>query len=144
MPLLSVGSLERAIFDAINEQRRKQNLLPLLWAEDLAVAARAHSTAMARRNFFAHDVPRGAAFSARMHPLMAGRSGIAENLFQSQGYADPVQTAVEGWLQSPGHRRNLLNPAYNETGVGAAVSEDKTLYFTQIFATRRWPAKAND
>jgi uncharacterized protein YkwD len=40
---------------------------------------------------------------------------------------------VEGWLESPGHRENLLDAAVRETGVGIAVDDDGALYFTQLF-----------
>ena len=59
---------------------------------------------------------------------------VAENLFEQRGCADAVQCAVDGWLNSPGHKRNLLNTKYTDTGIGIA-NKRGTVYYTQIFLT---------
>jgi uncharacterized protein YkwD len=62
------------------------------------------------------------------------RPSLAENLHRSFGYNDPAAVAVDGWLKSPGHRRNLLNPNFRLTGIGVARARDGTWYAAQIFA----------
>jgi uncharacterized protein YkwD len=60
-------------------------------------------------------------------------SAIGENIAFMKGFDNPVRTAVEKWLLSPGHKRNLLNPDWTETAIGLAVSPDGKYYFTQVF-----------
>ena len=55
----------------------------------------------------------------------------------SRGYGDPVETAVEAWLESPGHRRTMLTPAFTTTGVGVARDDEGTFYFTQLYMVPR-------
>ncbi|MDX1390541.1 MAG: CAP domain-containing protein, partial [Acidobacteriota bacterium] len=71
----------------------------------------------------------------RERALVAGItfSAIAENLLQSLGADDPVRNAVWQWMRSRGHRENILDPEFTETGVGIEVDEDGRLYFTQLF-----------
>ncbi len=55
--------------------------------------------------------------------------------------ADPNREILEGWLHSPVHRKNLLAPAFNQTGIGIAVAPGGTLYYTQLYTTRPRDAK---
>ena len=61
--------------------------------------------------------------------------GIAENLYKCRGVDDPLRSAVDGWMSSKGHRNNILGADFTHTGVGIAVAEDGTIYFTQLFAS---------
>jgi uncharacterized protein YkwD len=58
---------------------------------------------------------------------------VAENIASNRNVDDPVRTAVEAWMDSSGHRANILNPRVAETGLGVAVDGDGTLFFTQLF-----------
>jgi uncharacterized protein YkwD len=58
---------------------------------------------------------------------------VAENLYKCRGVDDPLVAAVEGWMESKGHRKNILGVEYTHTGVGIAVGADGTIYFTQLF-----------
>ena len=51
----------------------------------------------------------------------------------SKGHDDPVNMAVESWMGSKGHRKNILDGGFRQTAVGVAVTEDGTFYFTQLF-----------
>jgi uncharacterized protein YkwD len=62
---------------------------------------------------------------------------IGENIAFNRGYKDPVQKAVELWLDSPTHRRNLMDETWRESAVGVAVAPDGSYYFTQVFLVRR-------
>ena len=57
----------------------------------------------------------------------------AENLYRESGQADPARAAVGAWLESPGHRRNLFNAAYTQTGIGVSESPDGYYYVTELF-----------
>jgi uncharacterized protein YkwD len=59
-------------------------------------------------------------------------SQVAENVAFNQGYSNPVQQSVEGWIKSPGHRTNIEGP-YNLTGIGVVKNAKGEYYFTQIF-----------
>jgi uncharacterized protein YkwD len=65
---------------------------------------------------------------------VTGFSLAAENA-GSTSRRDPVREILEGWQLSAVHRRNLLAPAFNTTGVGSARAPDGTLYFTQLYVT---------
>lgn len=59
-------------------------------------------------------------------------SQAAENVAQNMGYNDPASQAVAGWIESEGHRQNIVGN-YNLTGVGVAKNQQGEYYFTQIF-----------
>ncbi len=59
-------------------------------------------------------------------------SGAAENIAYNMGYEDPVNRAVAGWIESDGHRQNMIRN-YDLTGIGVAVNQEGEYYFTQIF-----------
>lgn len=58
--------------------------------------------------------------------------GIAENVAMND-YPNPAPTAVTGWINSPGHKTNLENTSYTQSGLGVAKSSEGNYYFTQIF-----------
>lgn len=129
------GTLEGRVFAGINEQRRLQGLPQLVWSEELAREARAHSQAMAERNFFSHDDPVRGSFAQRIQAAGIACGACGENLFMARGFADPVPVAIEGWMNSPGHRANILDARFRRTGIGIAQAADGAVYFTQIFGS---------
>ena len=89
---------------------------------------------MANENFFDHYDREGKTVEER---LKAGRIRnwrmIGENLFMCKGYKKFSDIAVKGWMRSPGHRANILEQDFNQTGIGVARSNDGTIFITQIF-----------
>ncbi len=160
-PPLRIADVERGVHDATNAARRRERLGALAQDDALAAVARRHSADMARRSYFSHTSRDGADVNARAGRdgltcrVTTGRQtrvGFAENLAQVWRYsrwretrsaggarrtydwrttAEIVTETVDGWLGSPGHRRNLLGPATRE-GIGAAVSDDGAVYVTQV------------
>jgi uncharacterized protein YkwD len=126
-------AIEIGIFDAVNQQRRDRGLPPLKWAGRLAEEARRHSLSMAERWFFSHADPVRGDLAQRLKEDGIPWSICAENLFEESGYADPVKAAVEGWMKSPGHRRNILDERMTLTGVGAALRGAGDVFVTQEF-----------
>lgn len=126
--------MEKQIFEAVNGVRVRRGLKPLRWDEKLAAMAREHAINMAGRRFFSHKDPVLGDLDPRLvrHEIKARAAG--ENLFMAQGYDEPVPAAIENWMNSPGHRKHILDGAYTLTGVGAAYSADGNLYFVQEFA----------
>jgi uncharacterized protein YkwD len=124
---------EQEIAQRINRLRGEHGLLPLLWREDLAAVAREHSRAMVEDGFMGHVDPQGRRPADRVRAAQIGYERVGENVATNKGTEDPPRAAVEGWMTSPGHRRQILDPDFVETGVGIAVGDDGTYAFTQLF-----------
>ena len=63
-------------------------------------------------------------------------SAIGENIAFTRGYADAASFAVDRWMESAGHRENLLDKRWNQSAIGVAILPDGTYYFTQVFLLR--------
>jgi uncharacterized protein YkwD len=126
--------VENRILRLANEERRKNRQRPLIWDEKLAEAARRHSLRMAARGVMSHDDPERGGLRERLSASGVSRPRLAENLHFSNGYNDAAEIAVEGWMSSEGHRRNLLDSGFSLTGIGVARARNGTWYATQIFA----------
>ncbi len=104
----------------------------LAWSAPLGAAAETHSRAMANGNFFAHKDRDGRIPSDRAE--LAGYSGrqIGENIAAGQ---DNARKVVDGWLASPGHCANLMNPQFRELGAAYATDpkSDAGIYWTALF-----------
>lgn len=128
------AALEQSVYQQINQYRRTRNLPPLTLDSRMSNEARLHSQAMASgRVPFSHEgfQQRG----DRLNQVIPYRS-VAENVAYNQGYSDPGEQAVQGWIKSTGHRENIEGQ-YNLTGVGIAKNAKGEYYFTQIFIQRR-------
>jgi uncharacterized protein YkwD len=124
-------AVERAVLQAVNGVRRQHNVPPLKPEPALAEIARRHSCDMAKRGFFSHTTPDGGSMRDR---LVAGRvryREAGENLAMMEG-PDPAKRALDGWMKSPGHRENMLSPAFTTTGIGACRA-GRAVYLTQLF-----------
>ena len=158
-PKTLVPDLERRVHHLVNERRARAHLKPLAFDERLAKIARAHSRDMVRRNFFDHVNPdrldpttRGKRAGYTCRKEYAGHStrGLGENLLEEPLYRririgrgerlydwrsseELAMLSVKGWMNSSGHRRNILEPKYDKTGVGIAISPDNRVYITQVF-----------
>lgn len=132
-PVLDRSGLERRAFEAVNLAREKAGLPRLASREDLARIARAHSEYQARTGRTGHTGAGGSNPADRALGAGIAYRTLAENVAMNQGYADPVAVALDGWMRSAGHRKNILNPVFTETGVGTAVGADGEVYFTQLF-----------
>ena len=135
---VNVNAVERSAFDLLNKKRVEQGLIPLIWSADLEVVARQHSQNMAEFQFFSHRGLDNKLVSDRADAAGLGRwRAIGENIAFNRGFDDPVGKAVELWLDSPSHRRNLLSETWKESAVGVAVADDGSYYFTQVFLARK-------
>ena len=132
--IVNTVSLEQTAFDLLNQKRVENGLRPLAWSDKLASIARLHSQNMAEFNFFSHRGLDNKMVSDRADDAGMGRwRAIGENIAFNRGYQDPIRKAVELWLDSPSHRRNLLDNNWKETAVGIAVTSDGEYYLTQVF-----------
>lgn len=105
---------------------------PLRWNERLGKTALAHSQDMARGDFFSHQGSDGSQVGQRAKRQGYQWQGVGENLAAGQG--NPEQ-AISGWLASPGHCANLMDPRYTELGAAYATNpkSDAVIYWTQVF-----------
>jgi len=122
--------MEQQILEWTNQERAKVNALPLRWNNRLGLAARLHSDEMASHKELSHQVKGEPPFTQRLSERGAKFSGAAENV----GYGDSAEELHSGWMHSPGHRANLLNPVYTEMGVGIVRAANR-LWATEDFAT---------
>ena len=131
-------TLERHAFELINRERSASGLDTLVWSDDAAKIARLHSENMATYNFFSHTGLDGLLVNDRADSFGVNKwSAIGENIAYNQGFENPVEFAVERWMQSPKHRDNLLSRRWKESGIGIAVTDDGTYYFTEVFLLRK-------
>ena len=127
---------ERKVFERINEIRAEAGLAKLTLSPRLVEMAREHSRYQLRQDTLTHKGEGGSSLADRFEEFGLKYRRIAENVAMNTNVDDPAGEAVEGWLQSPGHRHNILTRGLEQTGVGTAVSDDgKTYYFTQVFYT---------
>jgi uncharacterized protein YkwD len=124
--------MEQALLAAINAERREHGLAPLQDDPALSRIARAHSRRMGEEGFFAHADPAGRGLVDRIEGAGIRYRQIAENISRSRNVPDPVSTAVRGWMQSAGHRRNILQEGFTHSGVGI-WREGDSYFFTQVF-----------
>lgn len=129
----TVAAYEQEVFDLVNQIREENGLEPFVYNETLAETARAHSQDMIDRNFFDHTNPDGKSPFDRMRDNGLSYSMAAENI--AVGYPSP-EAVVEGWMNSEGHRANILGGC-EELGVGLALGGSYGYYWTQCFATVR-------
>ena len=139
-----VSELELKVHEGINAERTKKGIPPLRWDDGLAAVARSHSEDMTERNYFSHDTPEGLDPTGRLHRAGQGcrkrnHYGVAENitveLFASNTSLMATE-AVKGWMESHGHRENLLDRGYDATGIGASFGAwmgYNAVYLTQVF-----------
>ena len=146
--------VEQAILKYTNLERKSRGLSELQWDANLAEVARDHSLDMVKNNFFSHTnlkvedpIARAISHNYNVHKELGGgwfSDGIAENIgkmptgnVEGIGYvssdADSIAKAqVDSWMQSSGHRANILDSNYIRLGVGVAY--DGLNYFaTQNF-----------
>ena len=109
---------------------------PLRWNEKLAAAALAHSRDMATRNYFSHVGQDGSAVGDRAAREGYRWSRIGENIATGQGSPEQV---VAGWLASPHHCANIMEPGFTEMGAAYFVNpkSDTIIYWSQVFGTPR-------
>jgi uncharacterized protein YkwD len=135
----------RATLCTINAQRDRYGLRPLKLNKRLSKAARGHARDMVRRDYFGHDSLGGGSFLDRIKRsgyLRGARSwSVGENLAWGSHDRVAPRAITEMWMNSPGHRANILSPAFREIGIGLAIgapapSGPAATYATE-FGTKR-------
>ena len=120
--------LGRKALEMTNAFRAKKRLRKLIWHPGLAEVGRKHSGAMANDIVeFGHD-----GFQERLSHLPI--KSAAENVYMANYETDLARYAVDGWIQSPGHLKNLVGD-FTHCGIGVYKNAEGFWYFTQIFAS---------
>ncbi|WP_327406393.1 CAP domain-containing protein [Streptomyces sp. NBC_01288] len=130
---LTAGNLARTATEVVeltNTERARAGLRALAVDPLLAAAAQAHSTDMVARAFYSHTSPDGSQPWDRAAAAGSRRRTIGENIACGQRSAAEV---VEGWMNSPGHRANILKPDFTHIGIGFAGGGQTGTYWTQLF-----------
>jgi len=115
----------REVMIETNKIRRSRGLRPLDWANGLAKAGDVHADDMARRRYLAHNTKGGPSW----HKLIKRyyRNPAGQNI--ARGYAGP-DAVVRAWMNSPLHRKNIVNPRFKTIGIGFNTNGD---YWVQNF-----------
>ena len=120
---------EKVSFELSNSFRVKNGITEFVWSDEAANVARLHSEDMKKNNYFNHVSPSGAGPGERLEAADMMWRAYAENI--AMGYSNAIDVTY-GWINSSGHRSNLLFDAVDYLGVG--IKED---YYTQLFYTPR-------
>ena len=117
----------RAVADLVNRHRATVGCGALVWDERAAAAAQAHSDDMARHDRFSHIGSDGSDAGSRLERAGVRWRAVAENIALNGGGAS---SAVQGWLNSRGHRQNIENCGYTHHGVGLRGDRWTHVFFT--------------
>ncbi len=114
-------SIAQQVIDLTNEQRQQHGCAALVFSLQLTAAANAHSQDMALHDLFSHTGSDGSTMVSRIVATGYSYSQLAENLAAGPATAEDV---VSSWMNSPGHRANILNCDLHELGVGYYAQMD--------------------
>ncbi len=143
-PAPAAADPAQSVLASVNAVRAKAGCGPLKVNASLMAAARLHAGNMAEKDFFGHSGKDGKGFASRIRKEGYRYGLAAENI--AAGQPTP-ERAVKAWLKSPGHRRNIMNCKFRETGIAMAYQpDDKPLrgqsmglryYWVQVFGLQR-------
>jgi uncharacterized protein YkwD len=116
----NLAAIRSATLCLINAERTGRGLAPLLDNGHLALAAQRHADDMVAQGYFSHVSLDGRTFDVRIR--QAGYPGrpLAENIAWGGGHLGTPRRIVSGWMDSTGHRQNILNAALRDSGVGVS------------------------
>jgi uncharacterized YkwD family protein/spore coat assembly protein SafA len=125
-----VKALEQQVIDLVNKQRAARGLQQLKANWELCRVARFKSQDMIDKKYFSHQSPTYGSPFTMMQSFGIRFSNGGENI--AYGQRTP-QEVMNSWMNSPGHRANILSATYNQIGCGVAKSSNGTYYWTQMF-----------
>lgn len=123
----SASAFEKEVIRLVNAERAKYGLSPLTYSEELTRGAREKSADMQKNNYFSHTSPTYGSPFDQMKQMGITYQSAGENI--AMGYSTP-EAVVNAWMNSEGHRKNILSANYNEIGVGYV---EQGHYWTQWF-----------
>jgi uncharacterized protein YkwD len=159
-PEINAQQIEYLVHEYTNQERLNHGLSSLSFDSEITQVARGHSSDMAEREYFAHETPEGLTptdradqkgYSCQKMVGLLIYSGLAENIFQGHLFdsyytingeitsyewnteEEIAKITVDGWMNSPGHRENILTEIFDREGIGVKITEDHKVYVTQNF-----------
>jgi len=134
----SNADIERLLFtnwkqqmlNLVNAARSREGSGELCLNTKLSVAAKSHAQDMVDNNFFSHTGSDGSSFEDRVKRVNYSYSNLAENL---AGNFFSVQVAHDALMGSSGHRINIMNPVYEQIGLGRVIKPNGAQYYAQLF-----------
>ena len=128
------GSFETELLRLTNLERQKVGLSPLKLSSQLTKAAQSHAADMARNNYFSHTGRNGSSMADRAKGNGYKYFALGENI--AAGKTTPEGT-MRQWMNSPGHRANILNSRFTEIGFGYENAPNSSYrhYWVQVFGT---------
>ena len=128
------ANFETQLLRLTNRERQKQGLAPLKLSAQLSRAAQLHGTDMAKNNYFSHTGRNGSNLGDRAKASGYKYSRVGENLAAGRSTAEGT---MKQWMNSAGHRANILNPKFTEIGFGYANTPNSRYqhYWVQVFGT---------
>lgn len=121
-------SFAEEVLELVNMERNKRDIGNLIFSEDLNSVANLKSQDMATYNYFDHNSPNYGSLFDMLRKRNIGYGFAGENIAMGQRTPESV---VDAWMNSPGHKRNILNPNYNKIGIGVYIGD--RIYWTQAF-----------
>ena len=127
-------NFETQLLKLTNRERQKQGLAPLKLSAQLSRAAQLHGTDMAKNNYFSHTGRNGSNLGDRAKASGYKYSRVGENIAAGRSTAEGT---MKQWMNSAGHRANILNPKFTEIGFGYANTSNSRYqhYWVQVFGT---------
>jgi uncharacterized protein (TIGR03000 family) len=125
------SATEMRVLELVNEQRKSRGVGPFSLSDKLMTAARMHSANMALQQTLSHPLD-GKDFWQRIVDTGYTPSTAAENIAQG---APDAAAVVQMWMESEGHRENILSPEYREIGIGFTTAPNGETFWTQVFAS---------
>lgn len=125
-----VKSLESEVIRLVNVERSKNGLGPLTQNWELSRVARYKSQDMMNKGYFSHTSPTYGSPFRMMESFGIRFSAAGENI--AKGQRTPAEV-MRDWMNSPGHKANILNGSYQQIGVGVAKDSSGRFYWTQMF-----------
>lgn len=126
----NISALESEVINLVNVERRKNGQPTLSPNNELSNVARIKSQDFINNNYFSHNSPTYGTPFNMLRTFGVPFTAAAENVANGQRTASEV---MNSWMNSSGHRSNILSPAYNQIGVGVARDSNGRLYWTQMF-----------
>lgn len=130
IPTVTTSSQENEVARLVNAERAKAGLPALKFNWELSRVARYKSADMASKGYFSHNSPTYGTPFQMMENFGLRFSAAGENI--AYGQRTPAEV-MRDWMNSPGHRNNILSRSYTEIGVGLAKNKNGVCYWTQMF-----------
>ena len=127
-----IQEFEYEVLELANEERKAQGLEPLEFSVEVSEVARAKSHDMADSNYFDHQSPNYGSPFEMMQTFGVDYRAAGENIAMGQRSPEEV---MNGWMNSEGHRKNIMHDQFTHLGVGY-VEKNGTTYWTQMFVGR--------